>query len=92
MSTPAEHVLALEADLEDMAAANAGLLTEVADAAAMQQGLAAFARLAARRHAEIDRIIKRNQGANDEEWATWCGERRVWAEVVRLVEQIDGSA
>ena len=68
------------------------LKAEVADAAAMQEGLAAFAKLAAKRHADADRAVKRHQDAGDMEWADLCATRRVWAEVVRLVGQIEGSA
>lgn len=78
--------------IDEQAVTIAGLLEEVADAAAMQQGLADFARIAAKNLAAAEAAVKRNQGARDDDWADLCATRRVWAEVVRLVEQIDGSS
>lgn len=83
---------AMEADLEDMAAANAGLLQELADAAAMKAGLVELGKTAAKNLAAADLAVRRNQGARDDDWADLCATRRAWAEVVRLVGLIDGSS
>ena len=83
---------AMEADLEDMAAANAGLLQELADAAAMKAGLVELGKTAAKNYADADRAVRRHQGADDVQWADLCATRRAWAEVVRLVGQVEGSS
>lgn len=83
---------AMEADLEDLAAANARLLQELADADAMKAGLVELGKTAAKHYADADRAVRRHQGADDVQWADLCATRRVWTEVVRLVGLIDGSA
>lgn len=83
---------AMEADLDNMAAANAGLLTELADAAAMRAGLVALGKIAAKRYANADRAVKRRQDASDVEWGDVCATRRAWGEIVRLLGGIEGSS
>ena len=77
--------------IDEQAVTIAGLLEQVDELTGNADQWADFAKLAAKRHAAAELAVKVCQGARDDDWADLCATRRVWAEVVRLVEQIDGS-
>ena len=89
-STANEMIEWQAATIDEQAVTIAGLLEEATEREAVIDAVRVLREHAGKQHVAADLAVKRNQGAADDDWADLCATRRAWAEMVRMLDGIDG--